>query len=276
MLKKVSNTKLRLQEALDHVTKGGAPAIFVDDSGLPGTAIEGVSSEEKIFSAVLVPLSCSQEVLRSTFEISTELQKIGSELLGAPGIKEFHFCHICHGRKEFENMPVEPRIGMLKFMATFLTHYPLEIITVGWEEARNKELISQGLPERLGPFNLREREHTALLLLLFKLRDYVEKKAWVLLPSLFCDEGFAKHGMVLTGNIPFLRSFYKQALFFVDSKMIPGIQIADFTAFMLARHKVVLDKWQRGQSLNQIDSTIMELMNSIYNQVLEFTQTTCF
>lgn len=97
-----------------------------------------MSSEEKIFSAVLVPLSCSQGVLGATFEISTELQKIGSELLGSPGIKEFHFCHICHKSKEFENVPVEPRKGMLKFVATFLAHYPPEIITVGWEEAHQQ------------------------------------------------------------------------------------------------------------------------------------------
>lgn len=259
----MGNPSIRLQEALDNVGKTGAPVIFIDDSGLPGSAIEGISSEEKIFSAVVVPPSCSQEVLKATFDISRELQKISSQLLAVPTIKEFHFCHICHGRHEFESVPVEARIGMLEFMATFLMYYPMEIVTVGWEESRNRELLSEGLPQRLGPFNFKKREHTALLFLLLKLRDYVEKKAWIALPSVFCDEGFAKHGMVLMANLPFLRSFFEKALFFVDSKTVPGIQIADFAAFMLARHKVVLDKWQKGRKLNQIDSAIIEIMNSI-------------
>jgi hypothetical protein len=260
----MAKPKLRIQEAIDNVLKGGAPCVFIDDSGLPGTNIKGVSSEEKIFCSVVAPPSCSKEVMEASFEISEELQKISMDILGISEIKEFHFCHIYHASKEYKDVPLQARIGLFEFMAKFLVHYPLEVITVGLEESRNKEFIMSGLPEHLPPIDFRKVEQTAFWFLIFKLRDYFTQKSYPSIPSAFCDVGLAKQGTAIQGNVPFLKNFFKHAIFFIDSSLLPGIQIADFAAFMLSRHKVVLGKWQNRQRLNQMDEMVIELMNYVY------------
>ena len=82
--------------------------------------------------------------------------------------------------------------------------------------------------------------------------------------EVFCDQGFYKQGRVLSGNISLLQNFYKRAVFFVDSAKVPAIQMADFTAFLLSRHKVVFNKWRKNRDLNRMDTMILRLMNLLH------------
>jgi len=238
----------------------------VDDSGIYETGGKA-SLTEKIFSAVIVPPSCASEVLSETFTISSELQRICRESLGAPRVKEFHFCDVFHGKEAFENIPLESRIGMFEFMATFVDYYLLEIVAVGWSDTRNRQLIrdfeSVVQVKRIGFFNLESIEHSTFLLLVFKLRNYIRDKNWEFLPSIFCDEGIYGNHLMLVSDVPLFQNFYDGAIFFVDSAKVPGIQIADFTAFLLSRHKIALRKWRKDENLNLMDATILKLMNKL-------------
>lgn len=261
----------KLQEVLGHVYQNEAPVVFIDDSGIhKKTEGKNPTLEEKIFTAVVVPPSCASEVLNETFKISNELRQVCQESLGAPEVKEFHFCDIFHKKNEFEDIPLKSRIGMFEFMAMFIEHYPVEIVTVGWQEMRNRKLVqdlkSLIQSKHLLSFDFENIEHSAFLLLTFKLRNHVKEKQWETLPVVFCDEGLYNKDRALISNMSLFEYFYQKAVFFVDSTEIPGIQIADFAAFLLSRHNAVLPKWLKNVKLNQMDTTILKLMNRLHSK----------
>jgi len=71
---------------------------------------------------------------------------------------------------------------------------------------------------------------------------------------IFCDHGFRKSNISLPLPIK-LDSIYNNSIFFIDSKKHPGIQLADFAAFILNRQQVLFNSQK--EKLSNKDITLM-------------------
>ena len=68
----------------------------------------------------------------------------------------------------------------------------------------------------------------------------------------FCDHGFRKSGIGMKLPVK-LETIYNNSIFFIDSKLHPGIQLADFAAFVINRQQILMGK----EKLNEKDVTFM-------------------
>jgi hypothetical protein len=249
-------TTYRYQDFVDEEHKGAVHGVFIDDTGSPGLQYTptNLHPKRKSWVAVIVP----RPVLAETWN---QLPNAIEELRNLTGAREFHFADIYAGRREFKGVSLQARLGIFGFMAHIFSWYNFPILVQTLDPKSVTRLRSQAsLPGRIGPFNLHKAEDTALLLLILRVKWYLEKKyrEGERRARLFVDEGFQRNGAAIV--FPLLEQVFCDGLIcFAESKSILPIQLADFAAFCLNRTQLLIGR----PTLSELDLLFLQIVQPI-------------
>jgi hypothetical protein len=249
-------TTYRYQDFVDEQRKGDVHGVFIDDTGSPGLRYTptNLHPKRKSWVAVIVP----RPVLAETWN---QLPNAIDELRNLTGATEFHFADIYAGRHEFKGVSLQKRLGIFGFMAHIFSSYNFPILVQTLDPKSMTRLRSQAsLPDRIGPFNLHKAEDTALLLLILRVKWYLEGeyRQGQQRARLFVDEGFQRNGAAIA--LPTLKEVFCDGLIcFAQSKSILPIQLADFAAFCLNRTQLLIGR----PTLSELDRLFLQIVQPI-------------
>lgn len=218
----------RYQDFIDELAAGTVYGAFIDDSGSPGLSStpEHLHPQRKSWVAVVVPPQQMGEVLQ-------EFPRALGELKRVTGATEFHFGDIYAGRKEFakEKVGLQVRLSLFRFMAYIFKTYKLPILVQTFDPETLRDFRTRGnFPDMISAFDLRKPQDAALLLLLIRIKWYLQRAVIKAKARVFVDEGFKKNGLAL--RLPFWESVFSDGLVcFAKSSAVLPIQLADFAAF---------------------------------------------
>lgn len=246
----------RYQDFVDEQRAGRIHGVFIDDTGSPGlrdTPID-LHPQRKSWVAVVVPRSEIAEVWQ-------QFPRAMAELKVLTGASEFHFTDIYNGRRAFEGIPLQKRLGVFGFMAHIFSVYkfPVFVQTLdpqSLQDVRKRE----SLPERLGPFNFKKHEDLALFFLLLRVKWHLEQNygEHEKLARVFVDEGFKNNGAAIVIE-PLQRVFADGLICFARSSSILPLQLADFAAFCLNRTQLLLGR----PRLSELDESLLRIIQPI-------------
>jgi hypothetical protein len=180
---------LSLKSMMEELASGQVYGVFIDDTGSPGAqpTVTGPHPERASWVAVVINPSQMWEVLDQMPGAIRGLK----ESLGA---SEFHCQDIFQGTREFKNVDLNLRLGVLEFLAYIFRTYrfpifvqtidPVNLADIHRREPRFKNA-------KWGPFDFSKPKRAALFFLLIRVREYlVEKRQHPQqLARLFVDEG---------------------------------------------------------------------------------------
>lgn len=220
-------------------------AIYVDDSGNPGvdSGSEFLPSSRKSWTAVIVP-SAIAGVVQTAMDIF--LAGVRDEF----GVEELHFTNIYSGEGPWKSVPVHRRAEMIGIMADLMDRLSLPIVhqTVSNFTLLDHPDFRRSLEgKRVGDWNLEDISHFGLLLLCSQvskqirtMRDESPQDFKLPLP-LYVDEGVMSAGG--KRKLPNWRDVIEgPKACFRRSIDVPGIQLADFAAFIITRSQWVAVK----------------------------------
>jgi hypothetical protein len=151
-------SSFRYQDFVEEQRAGKVHGVFIDDTGSPGLANTppNLHPDRKTWVAVIVPKS-------DLAELWSQFPRAIVELKSLIGAKELHFADIYAGRREFENLPVEKRLALFRFMAEVFRSYGISSFVQTLDPDTLDRIRTDGkFPERLGPFDLTKYETSPL------------------------------------------------------------------------------------------------------------------
>ena len=243
-------------EFLSELQWGSHYAVFIDDTGSPGCAnsTPHLPPDRKTWVAVIVSPDQICHIL-------TEFPNAISELRRATGATEFHFKDIFQGTRQFKGVAPNARIALFEFMAELFSIYKFPVLVQSLDSTDLSKLHSKGLLNRkLGQFDFNQRADVALLLLLHRVKEYLEKERTNLgvRARVFIDEGFKKTGTAL--KVPGFESvFLDSTVNFASSTAVLPLQLADFAAFSLNRVQMTVGK----EILNDGEMKLLEILQKM-------------
>jgi hypothetical protein len=237
-------------------------AIYVDDSGNPGTesGSDFLSSSRKSWTAVIVPD-------RVAGHVDTAMGIFLAGVQQEFGADELHFMEIYGGRGVWKNVPPEKRIDVFDHMRMIVEGFQLPIIhqTVSEETiADHHQTFSNMKKAERAWWNIKDIAHFGFLLLCSQisrhLKDFKEDSPsnFSLPFPIFVDEGIAKNGADIA--LPNWGDAIEGPVArFRNSKDVPGIQIADFVAFAIARSQWIMVHQKLGETPKESDLRFLKL-----------------
>lgn len=249
--------KQRFQDYLNELSRGELYSIFIDDTGSPGikNAPPNFHPERKTWVAVIVPQSQIAEVIQQMPQALIELRQ-------SLGVDEFHFTEIYSGKKQFENVDIQKRLGLFEFMAYIFSSYKFPIIVQTFDPVTLAALKSKSdnrFPKTLPPFDFNKCEDLALFFLLLRLKWYMQKTETYpnIKARVFIDEGFKKNGVAI--QMPTFNSVFADGqICFANSSAVYPIQLADFAAFSLNRVQLLGGRDTR----SRLDTRLLEILST--------------
>lgn len=213
-------------------------AIYVDDSGNPGadSGSDFLPSSRKSWTAVIVP-----SVIASAVQTAMEIFLAG--VRDEFGAEELHFTEIYSGEGPWKSITVDRRAEMIEIMADLMDRFGLPIVhqTVSDHTLLDHAELRRFLEgRRVGDWNLEDISHFGLLLLCSQVSKYIRTmkddspQDFELPFPLYVDEGVMPAG----GEREFPNwsdVIEGPKVCFRRSSDVPGIQLADFAAFVITR-----------------------------------------
>lgn len=254
-------------QATDRLARG---AIYVDDSGNPGvdSGSDFLPSSRKSWTAVVVPSSIAQRVA-----VGMDIFLAGvSEDYGA---EELHFTDIWSGAGPWKGVKPAERAKVFGIMTDFMEAFSLPVIhqTVSdytLADHPKSKLACEGA--RAGEWKLDRLDHFGLLSLcsqvsrhLLKLRSQCPEDFNLPMP-LFVDEGVLATGRERT--LPNWGAVIEgPKACFRSSSDLPGLQLADFAAFVITRSQWLIVKrkvrpaFEAGEAVILRAASVLNIMN---------------
>ncbi|WP_245273598.1 DUF3800 domain-containing protein [Mesorhizobium sp. WSM3224] len=235
-------------------------AIYVDDSGNPGvdSGSEFLPSSRKSWTAVIVP-SAIAGVVQGAMDIF--LTGVREEF----GAEELHFTNIYSGEGPWKSVNPHRRAEMIGIMADLMDRLSLPIVhqTVSdFTLLDHPDLVRSLEGKRVGGWNLEDISHFGLLLLCSQVSMQIRTmkddspQAFELPLPLYVDEGVMTAGR--DRKLPNWSDVIEgpQACF-RRSADVPGIQLADFAAFILTRSQWIAVNRNPGPMFGRADELIL-------------------
>lgn len=188
------------------------------------------------FVGVVFPPESAPLVEKTVAELSNKL----SALTGA---REFHFTDIFQGQSEFRGVPIDVRLDLLEAFANAVAALRPTIFIQSIDDETLQAVASiTNLPSMPPPLNPREPRSFAFLGLLIRICQHIrDERKGQENAVIMCDHGLLKSGMGM--HLPICPDvIYNDTVYFIDSQIEPGIQVADFAAFALNRHQIILQR----------------------------------
>lgn len=234
--------------------------IYIDDAGTPGAVSksECLPEDRKSFCAVVVPAEVE-------LALSDAMEVFLAGVRQDFGANELHFTDIYSGRGVWKQASVHQRIEVFDLMASLLEGFKLPVIFQTSSAQFETSVISEMKFKKGVWWNSSDIQHQALLWLCFRTAKEIQSfrkepecpfEFRQPFPA-FIDEGLMKQGAEVDlpnwGDV-----FQGQKLTFVSSQASPGIQLADFAAFCIARTQWLAARQDAGTSLKRADRHIMQ------------------
>src|SRR3972149_4826054 len=148
--------KPRYQDYFDARSRGEAYGNFTDYTGSPRITDRPATfhPERKTWVAVVVPSSQIAEVMQ-------QMPKALDELRQSVGADEFHFTEIYSGKKQFENVDLQVRLGLFEFMAYIFSAYRFPVIVQTFDPETLADVRARScgqIPDSLPPFDFTKCE----------------------------------------------------------------------------------------------------------------------
>lgn len=241
-------------------------AIYIDDAGTPGVIppSEFLPEDRKSFCAVIVPTTVAEPV-------NTAMSILINGVEQDFGTKELHCTDIYSGRGHWRGVAVAKRIEIFNFLESILSGFDLPVLFQTWSSASVKDhsdLLSNLKIKQGSWWDINDISHFSLLLLCFNVAEEfnaLQQHSKADFPSplnCYIDEGLVKANTEIElpnwGNV-----FENQKLNFVKSEDCPGIQLADFAAFCIARSQWILAKQASGEAISDADQHILKIASKI-------------
>lgn len=239
-----------LREVFSLLDAGRAYSVFIDDTGPAG---EGDDDTVGFVAVVVNP------------QISPKVPVIMHEAVDAlkQGVRatEYHFKDIYHGRGQFEGVPLQARLNIIRTMVTVIVEFIKPAIFVQSIDSQTLTAVAQqiALPKLPSPFSLTSSQSFAFFGVLTHVCEYISQvRSSGEEAVFFCDEGIVRSGIAL--HIPAWPGIiHRDLVYFVDSGRQVGIQLADYAAFILNRHQYLAQK----QTLSSLDKTFLMITEPV-------------
>lgn len=236
--------------------------IYIDDAGTPGVESKSVflPEDRKSFSAVLVPGAVESDISEA-FHIL--LQGVERDY----GAEELHFTDIYSGRGVWKHVQVEQRIEIFDLMSDLMSAWSIPVFFQTSSLQSELNHMMRDLPMREGVWwDFANVSHQALLFLIKVIADElssfrknfgIEAEFHQPFPAVI-DEGLMKAGSEV--ELPAWNNVIRDGkLRFDSSAKCPGLQLADFAAFCIARTQWILGNKEPGIGLSRADKHILSL-----------------
>jgi hypothetical protein len=256
---------IRYQDLLEQLDRGELHGVFIDDTGSPGLANTPVHlhPDRKTWVAVIVDRSRMAETLRSLGRLLWQLRST----VGAP---EFHFSDLYNGKRKFATLALRERLQLLRLFVQLFDKNDLQILVQTYDPeqvARMAQHLDHQSPA-YGPLRLDQHEDAALLMLLWRVKEYLASAAMDRVAGrVFVDKGRFSNGTMIGPIFP--PYIAEGRIFFADSSSIFPIQLADFAAFALNRSQLLFGKAE----LSRLDREFLELVSPLamrYRNIAKF------
>ncbi len=210
-------------------------AIYVDDSGNPGaeSGSEFLPSARKSWTAVIVP-----SVFADRVEEAMRIFLDG--VRGEFEADELHFTEIFSGNGTWASISVERRAEIINLMARVMTALSLPIVHQSVSEFTMLDHPRRAFSGQTGNWNLNDLTHQGLLMLCSHTSHHIrsmrdQSPADFDLPfPLYVDQSILNAGR--DRELPNWEDVIEgPTARFRDSADLPGLQLADFAAFVINR-----------------------------------------
>ena len=240
-----------------HALIGGA--IYVDDSGNPGadSGSDFLPSSRKSWTAVIVP-----SVIASAVQTAMDIFLAG--VRDEFGAEELHFTEIYSREGPWKSVTVDKRAEMIRIMANLMDRLGLPIVhqTVSnFTMLDHAHLWESFNGQRVGDWSLDDVPHFGLLMLCSQVSKHIRtmrndsSKDFELPFPLYVDEGVMPAGG--ERKLPNWSDVIEgPKACFRKSTDVPGIQLADFAAFVITRSQWAIVKRKPGSVLSKADELI--------------------
>ena len=158
------------------------------------------------------------------------------------GAEEFHFKDIYNGNGVYHGVSINERLDIfLSFAGVFREFkYPMIISTIGIDDIERNKLFISNPKLKVDNFKLSKSGDFALFLLMFRLKKYLlEQPNLKSNVDIYIDSGRQKPDTVQKTDI-FGDLLADRQLVYKSSHDEPLIQLVDFAAFCLNRHRWIL------------------------------------
>lgn len=210
-------------------------AIYVDDSGNPGaeSGSDFLPSARKSWTAVIVPSVIADKVEEG---MGIFLDGVRGEF----GVDELHFTEIFSKKGAWASVSVERRAEIVNLMARVMEALGLPIVHQSVSEFTILDHPKWAPPAQAGDWNLKDLSHLGLLLLCSQTSQHIramrdESPADFDLPfPLYVDQRILDAGR--ERRLPNWQDVIEgPTARFRNSADLPGLQLADFAAFVINR-----------------------------------------
>jgi hypothetical protein len=212
------------------IMSGDFYSIYIDDSG-SGRREEAVRLVAVVFAPEFAPL------------VPVTMARLLAALSVSTGAREFHFTDVFQGKGEFSGVSIQQRLDIFRTFAEAVAALQPSIFVQSIDDATLKAVLSTvNMPSLPVPLTPQTPQGFAMIGLLIRASEHIRRtRSGAQLAVALCDHGILKSG---TGvHLPFWPDvIYKNTIYFIDSTIEVGIQIADFAAFLLNRHQQILQR----------------------------------
>jgi len=242
----------RLQSELTHP---GRTLVFIDDSGTPEQPLgEDLVRDFKLHAAVVLSSDAYRDFLGKHREF----------LLRYPWADEFHTVDVFQGKRgTWGAQNEETRRRAFNTMAGHFEQFVKKALYVYVGVDQYKEIMERARDAgTLHPHNVNWDSHSegARIVLLKSIvaRVGIDSNAWPLVVVEDAEGGRENCREVMFGP---QENVFSDAVFRVDSKAVPGLQLADLLAYCLNRLHHVRAKIRTNQLPRELDPSVMRFLS---------------
>lgn len=250
-------SRLRYQDVLDQIAAGQLWSVYIDDTGPGGKSAspETLPADRQTHVAVVFPAVPGVVLMEQMPGVLAKLHEIA-------GTTEFHFTDIYNGKGGYRKLKPETRLCLFDLFAQIVVDHQLTFIVQSLDSRNSANIFDafgKGFEQLKAAFDVTEGKDLSLLLLLLQIRRHLDKT----MPketraAIFVDEGWKSNGVgVLLPT--FEQHFLHSAVLSARSVDIPGLQFADFGAFVLNRSQLLLGR----SSLSKMDMRMIDVWQRI-------------
>lgn len=234
-------------------------AVYIDDTGTSGLKSKSKYDSKDSKSWFALILSPQERIFANE-----QMKDCLNELKSMYNAEEFHFSDIFGGRNEFKKLNLQDKLRIFWLFSEVHREmqYPILMQTFSQDEySRNK--ITMNIPQEIDNFKLNNASDFALFNLLLRIKNYFTNNSHLIPIEIIIDEGRQKKNT--TQNIELYGDILlNKTLLYKSSKEEPLLQLVDFVAYCLNRHKWIL----QNNSKKPIDIEFLEICSNANFNVL--------
>ena len=239
--------------------------IVIDDTGSPGNFNETrfLKENRKTLVGVFIH-SKNRELHQKT------IKEIVSALNLQFGITELHLTDLINKKNEYSQISDEDRLAIIMCLSKWFSNIQLPYFV---QTANDNTFIENNiqLKEKFGNFDLNKGEDQALLLLISRIKIFMDNHFPNEKVEIVMDEGRKKNNQI--EKLQSLDEFIKDGVIkYSSSKEFELLQIADFFAYSINRTQMTITKENKTEFDTKIYEYLIPVLARQYRDGTSFTE----